>query len=87
MQLNGGPGLELRVERTGEYKRVLNALWELRMEFMRIQSRDPQDPRLDILRTEIAFLKRSLILMDYERDGMEPPRAFQRDIEDPDAKG
>jgi len=76
--------LELRVERTGEYNRVLKALWKLRMEFIRIQYRDPHDPRLDTLRTEMTFLKRSLILMDYERDGMEPPKAFRRGIEDID---
>lgn len=74
--------MELRVVRTGEYDRVTRKLNRLRLEFIRVQANDPDDPRLDILKVEMTVLKRTLILLDYEMDGKEPPRIFRR--EDPE---
>ncbi len=74
--------MELRVERTGEYIRISNKLDNLRLEFIRRQAIDPNDPRLDRLRVEMTILKRSLIILDYERDGKEPPKIFRRESPD-----
>ena len=71
--------MELRIERTGEYDRVTRKLNKLRLEFIRVQANNPDDPRLDILKVEMTVLKRALILLDYERDGKEPPMIFRRD--------
>ncbi len=70
--------MDLRIERTGEYDRVTRKLNRLRLEFIRVQANNPDDPRLDILKVEMTVLKRTLILLDYERDGKEPPKIFRR---------
>ncbi len=71
--------MELRIERTGEYERVTRKLERLRLEFISLQAHNSDDPRLDTIKVEMTVLKRTLILLDYERDGMEPPSIFRRD--------
>ena len=70
--------MDLRIERTGEIERVSRKLHLLQIEYMRIQAHNPEDPRLDRIKIEMTVLKRSLILLDYERDGREPPKLLQR---------